>query len=102
MRKLIDVKIINEGGWHFTNLKTPEDLYKKSINGGHHNEFESSGITLEEIKKKIQNHELIYDHFLDKSDPNKHTSNYKLQKIKLDLLPSYIKENQSSFKDWIV
>ncbi len=100
--KLSNLEIIKDGGWHFTNLKTPEDLYKKSINGGHHNEFESSGITLEEIKKKIQNHELIYDHFLDKSDPNKHTSNYKLQKIKLDLLPSYIKENQSSFKDWIV
>ena len=89
--KLSNLEIINDGGWHFTNLKTPEDLYQKSMNGGHHNEFESSGITFDEIKKKIENHELIYDHFLDKSDPNKHRSSYKLRKVELDMLPKYIR-----------
>ena len=37
--KYINLDIINDGGWHFTNLKTPEELYQKLTNFGHHDEF---------------------------------------------------------------
>ena len=49
------VKIINNAGWHFNNLLTAEKLYNKLINQGHHNEFDDSGITLENLKAKIEN-----------------------------------------------
>ncbi len=48
--KSTNVEIIKNGGWHFTNIKTPEQIYEKLNNYGHHNEFESSGVTLENIK----------------------------------------------------
>ena len=76
-----DLEIINDGGWHFTNIKTPEKLYEKLKNFGHHDEFDESGIDLNFIKSKINNKEVFYDHFLDKKDPNKWRSNYKLKKV---------------------
>ena len=27
--KQVDINIINDGGWHFTNLKSPENLFLK-------------------------------------------------------------------------
>ena len=53
--KLRNLEIIFDGGWHFTNIKKPEDLFIKLSNFGHHNEFEVSGITLEKLKEQIDN-----------------------------------------------
>ncbi len=98
--KQINLQIIQEGGWHFTNLKTPEDLYEKFINFGHHNEFRISGLTIEKIRKKIKDKEMFYDHFVDQSSANKWKSDYKLKKYDLKLLPKYLSENQSKYKEW--
>jgi beta-1,4-mannosyl-glycoprotein beta-1,4-N-acetylglucosaminyltransferase len=100
--KYSNLKIINNGGWHFTNLKSAENLYEKMKNFGHHDEFDDSGITVDDIKLKIQNREVFYDHFLDKADANKWKASYKLEKINFDLLPRYIRENKEKYKDWIV
>ncbi len=99
--KYTNLEIIENGGWHFTNLKSPEDLFEKMKNFGHHNEFDKSGIGIEDIRKKIEKHELFYDHFLDQSDPKKWNSNYKLKKTELNILPKYIQENESNLKDWL-
>ena len=99
--KYINLKIINDGGWHFTNLKTPEALYEKMKNFGHHNEFDDSGLTIEDIKIKIQNKEVFYDHFADKTDQNKWNAKYKLKNININLLPQYIQENISLYKEWL-
>ena len=99
--KYTNLEIIDNGGWHFTNLKSPEDLFEKMKNFGHHNEFDKSGIGIEDIRKKIEKHELFYDHFLDQSDPEKWNSNYKLKKTELNILPKYIQENESNLKDWL-
>ena len=66
--KYSNLEIINDGGWHFTNLKSPEDLFKKMKNAGHHNEFDDSKVTLDFIREKINKHEVFYNHFLDKTD----------------------------------
>ena len=68
--KKIDLKIIKKGGWHFTNLKNSDELFKKLSNFGHHDEFEISGLTVEKIKEKIKNKEMFYNHFADKENPN--------------------------------
>ena len=52
--KMVDIEIIKDGGWHFTNLKSAEDLLEKFKNFGHHDEFEESGITLEKLKTYIR------------------------------------------------
>ena len=94
------VKIIKNAGWHFNNLLTAEKLYNKLVNQGHHNEFDVSGITLENLKAKIQNRLAFYNHKADKKDNNKYNFEYKLKKIGDDQLPKFLVDNKSNYKNW--
>ena len=95
-----NLKIVEKGGWHFTNIKTPEELFDKFINFGHHDEFELANIDLDKIKEKISNKEVFYDHLADKGSLNRWSDNYKLKKIDLSYLPKYLAQNSEKFKDW--
>ena len=76
------MKIIENGGWHFSNLKTPEDIEKKMLNFCHHNEFEVSNISLEKIKEMIREKKVNYDHLADKKQLQKYKKEgYELKKI---------------------
>ena len=98
--KQVDINIINDGGWHFTNLKSPENLFLKLKNFGHHDEFDETGISVQDLKEKIENGIVFYDHFADKSAQNKWRGEYKLKKIEDELLPNYIIQNKQLFKEW--
>ena len=101
--KYIDLKIIENGGWHFTNLKTPEELYKKYLNDEMHSEFENKKMNIEDIKKKITQKYVNYNHFADSSSSieQKYDNQFSLEKVSLDKLPNYIKTNEDKYKDWI-
>ena len=100
--KQTNLKIIEKGGWHFTNIKTPEELFEKFSNFGHHDEFELANLDLDKYKLKSKNKEVFYNHLADKKDHliGGHL-NYKLKKIDLNYLPKYLIENSEKFKDWI-
>lgn len=98
--KYIDINIIKDGGWHFTNIKTPEDMYEKFMNFGHHDEFKLSGLTVDKIEDKIKKRELFYNHFADSSSQNKWESDYKLKKIEMNNLPKYLINNKEKYKEW--
>ena len=95
-----DLEIIDDGGWHFTNIKSPEALFEKFKNFGHHDEFDESGIDIEFIKSKIKNKEVFYDHFADKTSSEKWKASYKLKKIDNMLLPKYLRDNSKTFQNW--
>jgi len=99
--KNTNLDIINDGGWHFTNLKSPEAVYEKMKNFGHHDEFDISGITLEEVKKKMQEKKVFYNHFADKENANKWNYDYELKKVDLEILPNYLKINKEKYKNWL-
>jgi len=99
--KNINVDIINDGGWHFTNLKSPEEIYEKMRNFGHHDEFDISGITLEDIKKKIKEKKVFYNHFADKENLKKWEYEQELKKADLEILPNYLKINKEKYKSWL-
>ena len=84
------------------NVFTKKGIYEKMKNFGHHNEFDDSGLTVSDLKKKINNHELFYNHFTDQKNENKWKSNYKLKKTNLDILPKFIQENRLKLNDWII
>ena len=65
------------GGWHFTCLKTPEDL-EKLMKFAHHYEFEESGLNLNNIKKFISEKRVIYDYKADQKS-YKWSGNSKLE-----------------------
>ena len=96
--KNINIDIINDGGWHFTNLKSPEEIYEKMKNFGHHDEFDISGITLEDIKKKIKEKKVFYNHFADKDNLKKWEYEKELKKTDLEILPNYLKMNKEKYK----
>ena len=98
--KKINLKIIKNGGWHFTNLKNPVELFEKLSNFGHHDEFEASELSVEKIKEKIKNKEMFYDHFAEKESKNKWDFDYKLKKIDHEFLPEFLKINSEKYKEW--
>ena len=98
--KNTNVEIINDGGWHFTNLKSPEEVYEKMKNFGHHDEFDISGITLDQIKKKMKEKKVFYNHFADKGNPNKWNYDYELKRVGFEILPDYLKNNKEKYKNW--
>jgi len=99
--KYINLDIIKDGGWHFTNLMTAEDLYQKLTNFGHHDEFELSGLTVNDLKKKINEKKVFFNHFMDKANYKERWQyDYKLKKIENNLLPKYLTSNSKKFKEW--
>ena len=50
-KKYSNLLFIENGGWHFTCLKTPEELEKKLFNFAHHYEYEESGLKIKNQKK---------------------------------------------------
>ena len=101
--KQINLDIIENGGWHFTNLKTPEELYKKYLNDEMHSEFENKKMNIEDIKKKITQKYVNYNHFADSksSIEQKYENQFTLEKVNLEKLPDYIKNNVDNYKEWI-
>jgi len=101
--RYINLEIINDGGWHFTNLMTAEKLYEKLTNFGHHDEFELSGMTTKDLQKKIDNKEVFFNHFVDKQKYKERWNfDYKLKKIDNNKLPLYLQslKAQSKLKEW--
>ncbi len=101
--KYINLKIIEDGGWHFTNLKTPEELLRKYLNDEMHSEFELKNDDLKDIEYKIKNKFINYDHLLDTKSSNekKQNNRFDLTKVNLDILPNYILNNLEKYKSWI-
>ena len=95
-----NLQIVENGGWHFTNVKTAEDLHKKLLNFGHHNEYEDSGLTVKDIQYCIDNRIVNYDHFADKTKANKYNAKYKLQLANDNMLPKYLIKNKEKYKNW--
>mgnify|MGYP001288782114 CR=1 FL=1 len=98
--KETSLDVIDDGGWHFTNIKTPEDLYIKMKNFGHHDEFEESKLTVDDLREKINKGLVFYDHFADKKSKDKWNYNHKLKIVKNHLLPTYLIKHQNIFKEW--
>lgn len=83
-------QLIENGGWHFSFLKKPKGILTK-LNSYAHGEIKN--YTIQEIEKNIENQKIF---FLE-GDKN------RLKKVAIDeKYPSYIRENISSFKDWLV
>ena len=99
-RKYNDIFHVYEGGWHFTNIKSPEDIEKKLLNYTHHDEFEKSKLNLEDLRKKINEKKIIYDHNMDQRK-NKWGSEKTLRKIELSEMPDYLSKNYKKYVNWL-
>ena len=98
--KYTSVKIINNGGWHFSYIKTPKEIELKLRSYLHHREFDVNPLSVDQIDQIIKNKQAIYDLKVDKT-VNKIGSGNILKKYELNKLPEYIISNQNKFSDWI-
>ena len=99
-KKFTNIEIIKNGGWHFTNIKTAEQIRYKLKSYLHHREFEVNPVTKKQIEKLIKSRIAIYDLKLDKRS-QKIGQGSKLQKYNLKKLPTYIIDNKKKYKKWI-
>jgi len=98
--KFTSIKIISDGGWHFSNIKTPKEIEFKLRSYLHHREFDENPLSVDQIDKIIKNKLAIYDLKVDKT-VNKIGNGNRLEKFDINKLPNYIQINQNYLKDWI-
>tara|TARA_Y100000741_G_scaffold345283_1_gene310576 strand:+ start:1 stop:891 length:891 start_codon:yes stop_codon:yes gene_type:complete len=98
--KYISIKVIENGGWHFSNIKNAKQIEHKLKSYLHHREFDLKPLTTDEIEKIIKDKKAIYDLKVDKRI-NKIGDGSKLHKFELNKLPIYIQENYNAYKEWI-
>ena len=99
-KKYINLRFINNGGWHFSNIKTANEIEHKLKSYLHHREFDVNPMTTREIESIIKDKRAIYDLTVDKTD-NKIGNGNKLEKYPLNKLPKYLQNNLEKFKNWI-
>ena len=101
-KKYINKYFVNDGGWHFSNLKNAEGLELKLKSYLHHRDYEVEELGIKKINELIKNNQTIYDMFNDKSS-KKYGDNKrkKLEKYEFNCLPEFIKLNKDRLKDWI-
>ena len=99
-KKYSDLMFVRNGGWHFTCLKTPDQLEKKLLNYAHHYEFQESGLKIADIKKFISEKRVIYDYNVDQKG-FKWSGRSTLKKLETKSLPSYVSKNLHKYSDWL-
>ena len=99
-KKYSSIKFISNGGWHFSNIKTAEEIEHKLKSYLHHREFDQQSLSVEEIQNIIENKKAIYDLNVDKR-VNKIGDGSKLVKIKFEKLPIYIQQNKHNYMKWL-
>ena len=99
-KKYNDIFYVQNGGWHFTNIKSPEDLEKKFQNFLHHQDFETSNLNLEDIKKMVYNRRVLYDLEIDQRN-FKWSGKKILEKVNLSEMPDYLLLNPEKYRKWI-
>ena len=98
--KYNSIHYVDNGGWHFTNIKSPEDIEKKFLNFLHHQDYEYSGLNLNDIKKMVETKKILYDHSADQKG-YKWTGSKTLKKVDLSQMPDYIKKNYKKYYNWL-
>ena len=101
-KKYRNIKFIENGGWHFTCIKKPKKVHEKLLSYLHHQDYESSKLTIKDIENKINKREILYDHSMDKKIRNKWLTNKKLEIINDSNLPDYLKNNREIYNDWFI
>ena len=98
--KYVDIKFIKSGGWHFTNIKSAEEIKHKFESYLHHREFEINPLSIEEIKKIMKNKKAIYDLRIDKR-LRKIGNGETLEKYPIEKLPKFLQDNLDNFEKWM-
>ena len=99
--KYYNINFVEKGGWHFTNMKSPEEIFTKLNSFLHNVDFKLSGLKLDDIKKMVNEKKILYDHFADQRKIDRWDSPVVLKSIDIANLPDYVKNNKKKFRNWL-
>ena len=99
-KKYNNIKIIEDGGWHFSNIKTPKMLNHKFRSYLHHIEFDKAKINENDIQKLINNKQAVYNLAVDQRG-SKVGNGTILENFDNKKLPLYIRNNIEKYRDWL-
>ena len=99
-KKYTNIQFIENGGWHFSNIKSAKEIEHKLKSYLHHREFEINPLSTKEIENIIKNKQAIYDLKVDKR-VNKIGNGSKLEEYSISKLPKYLQNNFKDFKEWM-
>ena len=98
--KYKNIFFVNNGGWHFSNMKSAEAIERKMSTYLHHREYDLNPLGSKKIKEIMDNKKAIYNLRADmKADKFDNTQNLVITEI--SELPLYIQKNLEKYKDWI-
>ena len=99
-KKYSNIKFIDNGGWHFSNMKTPEEIEKKMRTYLHHREYDIKPLGAKKIEEMIKSKKSIYNLRADmKNEKIDGTQNLKATDGRE--LPEYLKKNKRKYSNWI-
>ena len=101
-KKYINKKFIENGGWHFSNIKNADDIELKLKSYLHHRDYEIEEMGKNKIKELIASNQTIYDMYADKTSKKYGDDKRKnLEKYDINNLPEYVQNNLEKYKNWI-
>jgi len=98
--KYQDIYFIENGGWHFSYMKTAKNIEKKLTSYLHHREYDLEPIGEDKIQKMIMGKKPVYNLRADMKK-SKFGGGEELTVTKIDELPNYIKNNLDKYKQWL-
>ena len=99
-KKYSSIKFIDNGGWHFSNMKTPKEIEKKMRTYLHHREYDIKPLGTKKIEEMIKSKKSIYNLRADmKNEKIDGTQNLKATDGRE--LPEYLKKNKTKYINWI-
>ena len=97
--KYMDLKIINNGGWHFSRLMSPKDMEIKLTNSEDHHEFKLAKIKLSDIEDLVKRKVIEYDHKAKTTD-YKFGKEFKLKTLPMEYMPLFLRQNVNKYSEW--
>ena len=98
--KYINIKILDNGGWHFTRVQTPKEIHKKELDAEHHDEYRAAKKDVARIQDLISRKIIDHDHLADKKN-SKYGKEFKLKLYEFEDLPEFIKKNKERYKNYL-
>ena len=98
--KYQDIYFVENGGWHFSYMKTAKNIEKKLTSYLHHREYDLEPIGEDKIQQMIIGKIPVYNLKTDMKK-SKFSGGEELKVTKIDELPTYIRNNVSKYKNWL-
>ena len=99
-QKYKNIHFLEDGGWHFSYIKTPADIEKKLKSYLHHREYDIDPVGVKKIEELVKAKKTIYDLKVDMR-VSKFKGSNKLKIVDIKLLPKYLQDNAEKYKEWL-